>query len=69
MAVWPWLRAPDFQGVEIAEYPNVRRWRAGIAERPAVQRALLVLEENNRNTPHSDEQWEIMFGSIQYQRR
>jgi len=69
MAVWPWLRAPDFQGVEIDKYPNVQRWQAQIAERPAVQRALLVLEENNRSTPHNDDQWEIMFGSIQYQRR
>ena len=69
MAVWPWLRAPQFQGVEIAEYPNVKRWQDVIAERPAVQKALTVLEESNRHTAHNDDEWEIMFGSIQYQRR
>ena len=31
MAVFPWLRMPAFHGVEIDEYPNVKRWRDKIA--------------------------------------
>ena len=31
MAVWPCLRAPEFQGVRIEEDPHVQRWRAAIA--------------------------------------
>lgn len=69
MAVFPWLRAPDFQGVNVDDYPHVKRWRAMIGERPAVQKALTVLEDNNRQTVHNDDEWDIMFGAIQYQRR
>lgn len=69
MAVWPWLRVPQLQGVNIEEYPNVARWRELIGERSAVKRALTVLQNNNRMTTHNDQEWEIMFGSIQYQRR
>ena len=69
MAVFPWLRAPHFQGVDIDEYPNVKRWRYSISQRPAVKKALIVLEDNNRHAVHNDDEWEIMFGSIQYQRR
>ena len=69
MAIWPWLRAPQFQGVDIEDYPNVKRWREMIAERPAVQKALTVLQDNVRLSAHNDQEWEIMFGKIQYQRR
>ena len=53
MAVMPWLRFPERQGVDIEEYPNVKRWRDGIAARPAVQRALQVLADRRRTTPHT----------------
>src|SRR5690606_39233746 len=69
MAIYPWLRMPQFQGVDIDDYPNVVRWRDRIAERPAVVAALKVLQDNNRVSAHNDQEWEIMFGSIQYQRR
>lgn len=69
MAIFPWLRAPQFQGVDIEDYPHVRRWREMIGERPAVKKALTVLTDNNRLSAHNENEWEIMFGSIQYQRR
>jgi GST-like protein len=69
MAVYPWLRMPSFHGVEIEEYPNVKRWRDTIAARPAVQRALEVLKEHNRFTKHTDAEWDIQFGATQYARR
>ncbi|HEY6822247.1 MAG TPA: glutathione binding-like protein, partial [Burkholderiales bacterium] len=70
MAIMPWLRAPERQGVNIDEYPNVKRWREAIAERPAVQRGVAVLAERRRQTPgFSKEQAEVLFGATQYQKR
>jgi GST-like protein len=68
MAAMPWMRFPERQGVNIEEYPNVRRWRDGIAARPAVQRALQVLADRRR-PEMSKEQKEILFGATQYAKR
>ena len=69
MATMPWLRFPERQGVDIEEYPKVRRWRDGIAARPAVQRALQVLADRRRTGEMTKEQRENMFGAAQYARR
>jgi len=70
MATMPWLRAPERQGVNIDEYPHVKRWRDRIAERPAVKKGLEVLAERRRQTPgFSKEQAEVLFGAKQYARR
>ena len=67
MAIMPWLRYPDRQGVNIDEYPNVKRWRDAINERPAVQRGLEVLStETRRDTKFSDEERSILFGNRQF---
>jgi len=65
MAIFPWLRGPERQGVDIDEYPNVKRWRDAIWRRPAVERALQVLADRGRRGPHTDKQWEIMYGKTQ----
>ena len=67
MAIMPWLRFPERQDVNIEQYPHVKRWRDGIAARPAVQRALQVLADRRRDqmTP---EQRENLFGAKQYAR-
>ncbi len=69
MAVMPWLRFPERQGVDIEAYPNVRRWRDGIAARPAVQRALQVLADRRRTGPQTDKERENLFGATQFERR
>ena len=69
IAIMPWLRSSDRQGVNMDEYPNVKRWFDRINTRPAVQRGLAVLAERRRQGPITSEQREVMFGSIQYQRR
>jgi GST-like protein len=69
MAIMPWLRSYKNQGVDIAEYPNVKRWFDAINARPAVQRGLAVLAERRRQGPITPEQREVMFGSKQYARR
>ena len=68
MAIMPWLRFPERQGVNIADYPHVQKWRDGIAARPAVQRGLKVLAD--RRAPVMDDKAkEMLFGATQYQKR
>lgn len=38
IAIWPWISRFEWQGIALAEYPNVARWYGAIAQRPAVQR-------------------------------
>jgi len=67
IAVWPWVRTPDRQGVDAAAYPNYRRWFDAIAARPAVQRGIQVLADRSR--PQLDAKAkEVLFGATQYQR-
>jgi GST-like protein len=69
IATFPWLRSYERQGVDLDDFPSVKRWFEEIAERPAVKRGLEVLADRRRAGPISDEQREIMFGAKQYQRR
>jgi GSH-dependent disulfide-bond oxidoreductase len=38
IAIWPWISRYEWQTIDMAGYPNVRRWYNTIAARPAVQR-------------------------------
>jgi GST-like protein len=69
IACWPWMRTPDRQGVVAAEYPNYQRWFERIAARPAVQRGIEVLKQDQRSQPFDPKEREVLFGNLQYQRR
>ena len=69
MAIFPWLRSYQNQGVEMNDYPAVKAWFDGINARPAVQRALEVLKDARRQGPMTPEQRENYFGAKQYERR
>jgi GST-like protein len=70
MSIMPWLRFPERQGVNIDDYPSLKKWRDKIAGRPAVKKALEVLADRRRATPSfSKEQAEVLFGATQYARR
>jgi GSH-dependent disulfide-bond oxidoreductase len=70
MAIFPWLRAPERQGVTIDHFPTLKRWRDRIASRPAVKRGVEVLADRRRQTPSfSKEQAEVLFGATQYAKR
>ena len=45
IAAWPWIASYERQGVDIAAYPNVRRWFESIGSRPAVIRGCAVLAD------------------------
>lgn len=38
ISIWPWASRFEWQGVDLARFPNVRRWYLEVAARPAVQR-------------------------------
>ena len=42
MATFPWVARHEWQKIDLADYPNVQRWYATIAARPAVQRGMAV---------------------------
>ncbi len=68
IATFPWTRSHTRQGVDLADYPNVKRWFDTIAERPAVKRGVTVLAD--RRKPLVDEQArQNLFGATQYERR
>ncbi len=71
IAIFPWYRGAENRGVNLEEYPSVKRWFNEIAARPAVQRGVKVLAEvQAANTaPHSDKSWDIMFGRKQFEKR
>ena len=69
IAIFPWMRYGDRRGVNVEEFPNVKRWFESIDARPAVKRGLEVLNESSRSGPMDDKQKEILFGKMQYARR
>jgi GSH-dependent disulfide-bond oxidoreductase len=68
MAIFPWTRSYANQGIDLADYPNVKRWYDAINARPAVQKALLVLADR-RKPQMSDKDKETLFGKGQYDKR
>lgn len=69
MAIFPWMRIYEGQGIDINEFPNVREWLTRIGDRPAVKRGLKVLADQRRPGPMSDQEKETLFGKAQYERR
>ncbi|MXN65003.1 glutathione S-transferase [Stappia sp. GBMRC 2046] len=47
MAIWPWVARHPMQTIDLNDYPNVRRWYAEIAGRPAVQRGWAILGDTS----------------------
>ncbi|MET3514374.1 MAG: glutathione S-transferase C-terminal domain-containing protein [Gammaproteobacteria bacterium] len=68
IAIFPWLRSWQNQGVEMDDYPALKAWFDGIAARPAVQRGVQVLADR-RKPITDDKSREILFGKTQYQKR
>ena len=68
MAIWPWFRSWKNQGIELADFPNVKRWFDSIDARPAVQRGVKVLADL-RKPVMDDQAKEVLFGATQFQKR
>ena len=42
MAIYPWAARFEWQSIDLATYPNVKRWFDNLSQRPAVQRGMEV---------------------------
>jgi GST-like protein len=67
IAVFPWLRSWQKQGIDWADFPHLKGWFDEIAARPAVVRGLAVLA-NARRPLTDDRAREVLFGATQYER-
>ena len=68
MAIFPWLRSWQNQGIEWADFPHLKQWFDLIAARPAVKRGVEVLA-SLRKPLTGDKEREMLFGVTQYQKR
>jgi GST-like protein len=63
MACYPWAAAHEWHHVDLADFPNVRRWYKAIRARPATATAYRKGKEVNDAPPGmTDEQKKVLFG-------
>jgi GSH-dependent disulfide-bond oxidoreductase len=63
MASYPWIVQHAWQGQDLADFPNLRRWFETIAERPATRRAYALVDSINPTIALPDEEaHRILFG-------
>ncbi len=68
IAIYPWLRSWQNQGINWADYPALKEWFDRIESRPAVQRGVQVLADR-RQPLVDDKARENLFGTAQYLKR
>lgn len=69
IATFPWVRGPERRGIDLADYPGVKRWFDRVAARPAVERGVAVLADRQRPGPITDAERENYFGATQFTAR
>jgi len=65
MAAWPWVRATYAIQFDLEPYPNIRRWSAAVAARPAVVRGTEARNAANLQKLRpvlTPQQWSNLFG-------
>lgn len=64
MAAYPWINPYTAAPLDLEPYPEVRRWHAAIAARPATQRAYALTKQVNPDAgkPLSEEERKQLFG-------
>ena len=68
VATFPWTmpKQQEMHRIDIAEYPNVKRWSDTVGARPAVQRGIAVLAEDMKVGNPTDKTYQNMFGANQF---
>jgi len=62
IAAWPWAVRDDWQGQDLNDYPNVKRWFEAVGARPAVQTGVNVGKDlHDFSQPMSDEDRKGLF--------
>ena len=64
IASYPWVQ-PERQGQRIEEFPHLKRWKATIASRPAVERAYAIAQTVKKSAVTDEESRRILFGQDQ----
>ena len=62
MATYPWTVSHERQGIDLAQYPEVKRWAEHMAARPAVVRAYAKAEEVNTAATVDKDAKKVLFG-------
>lgn len=66
MICWPWIKPLEKFGFDLADYPDLVRWRDELWERPAVQKGYIAGDElRTKNRELSDEAKNNLFGKKQ----
>ncbi len=68
IAIFPWLRSWQNQGIDWADFPALRVWFDRVSARPAVQRGVQVLADL-RKPFRTEAEKEVLFGNTQYRKR
>ena len=68
IAIYPWLRSWQNQGIDWADFPDLKTWFDRVGARPAVRRGEQVLADQ-RSPIRTDAEKEVLFGKTQFQRR
>jgi GST-like protein len=68
IAIFPWLRSWQNQGIDWANYPHLKAWFDMVGARPAVQRGVQVLADL-RKPITDDRAREVLFGKTQHERK
>ena len=66
MATYSWTLIYKRTGHDMAQYPNVTRWKEAMKARPGVVRGMDLLKDKRRAGPMSDEAKKVLFGAEQY---
>jgi GST-like protein len=69
IATHPWAEGFERRGVDINDYPNVKRWVEVIHARPAVIRGNEVLANERSSGNFNAEEREVLFGKTQFEKR
>ena len=68
IATYPWVVHTRNEPEQLESRPNFRRWLDAIGARPAVQKGVAVMSDRPQ-TPLTEEQRSILYGSKQFEKR
>ena len=68
MACWPWVRPSRRQGIDKAEFPNVKRWFDTMSARKGIKKGMELLADKRGSREMTDKLRAVLFGKGQFER-